>query len=781
MKPTRLFCLFLISSFGIHAAVSFAAEAADDSRDERGLGLFKDYVEPMFKKHCFECHSHASGKAKGGLVLDSRNGLLKGGELGAALVPGKPDESLMLKALSYTDSDLEMPPKEKLDSTLIAHVREWIALGAPDPRDGPEIGGKTVASGKGPRAEDLWSLKPLKRTPVPAVKQTAWPKGDVDRFLLAAMEAKGVTPSPDAPPHIILRRLHDVLTGLPPTPEETRSFLEAAAHDLHAAMEARIDALLQSRQFGERWARHWLDLARYADVDGGIMPKPLGQSWRYRAYVIDAFHRDKPWNDFVREQVAGDLLPPSESDLPAARRIATGFLSLAHVVGVDRGGDKINLDRMDEQMDVIGKTFLGIQFGCARCHDHKIDPIPTREYYALAGIFRSTTSLVGAGDAGMKKKKAGKPGAAENSEPAAESVESAAIAPVWFRLGPQEKFGVQDAKQIRDEPIHLRGEEEVLGEVVPRALPTLLRVSTVKPIAKQSSGRLELADWLLADENPLAPRVIVNRVWQHVFGSGLVRSTDNFGLSGEAPSHPELLDELARRFREEHRGSFKSLIRELVLSHAFRQASAKRTDAVAADPENRLLWRAHVRRRDAEALVDSIRFVSGSLDLEPAASTAPAFQSGNQASTADLEIPATTLNKRAIYWPVFRKDTPVMIDILSLFDFPDATLPRGAREAQQLPSQSLALMNSPIVLNAANQLQQRLPKSDERTRLEALYERVLARKPSDEEARAALGFVEDFEKQLAAAGAAKPENAHRVAWNRLSHTLLISGEFTVLE
>ncbi len=728
---------------------------------ERSLTIFHDYVDPLFSRHCYECHSHEAKNAKGGLVVDSLNPMLKGGDLGPALVPGNPEESLIFEALSYHDDDLQMPPDGKLGELEIGKVREWIALGAAHPRTGPAIEEEEYG---GPRAEDLWSLKPLGEF-VP----THSTENVVDAFLLESLEEAGLNFSPDAKPSEILRRLHYVLTGLPPTPEQTERFRSLAIQDLDEAIASTTDRLLASRHFGERWGRHWLDVARYADVSGATNPKPFPEAWRFREWAVHSFNSDKPWDQFVREQLAGDLLPAENPAAKTEQLIATGYLALPHVLAVDRDKERLKLDTIDEQLDVIGKTFLGIQIGCARCHDHKIDPFPTADYYAMAGIFRSTNTL---------KESASQ----ETLETAgAELKDSAESLPIWMRGGKGVTIhSTSDADEARDEPIHLRGEQDMLGEIIPRGFPTMLTATAHPEIPGGESGRIQLADWILAEDNSLAARVFVNRVWHHVFGQGIVRSTDNFGLTGDTPSHPELLDFLAVRFRDHHGHSFKSLIRELVTSRAFRQSSRALSAGLEIDPENRLLWRSNLRRSDAESLIDAIQWVSGTLDLKPATGTVPEFKRGNQASTSQLEIPTATLRKRALYWPVFRKDIPIMMDVLSIFDFPPATAPRGRRGATRVPSQSLALLNSPIVLDAARALQRSLPQADDEARLEDLYRRTLARKPSEFERNGALTFLRTFEKGLTKEEAAKPANVANVAWNRLCHTLLVSNEFITI-
>lgn len=738
--------------------------AADSAKLEQSLTIFHDYVEALLTKHCYKCHSHEAKKAKGGLVVDSLNPMLKGGDLGPALVPGDPEGSLIFEALTYHNDDLQMPPDGKLDEDLeIEKVRQWIALGAAHPRAGPELAEEEYS---GPRAEDLWSVQPLAAAEAPGEADNP-----IDAFLLEAIDEAGLEPSPDAEPHKILRRLHYVLTGLPPTPTETRRFEKLAADAFGAAIEQTADKLLDSPRFGERWGRHWLDVARYADVSGSTNPAPYPEAWRFRQWAIHSFNVDKPWDQFVREQLAGDLLPAKNPAKKTEQLIATGYLALPHVLAIDRDKERLKLDTIDEQLDVIGRTFLGIQIGCARCHDHKIDPFPTADYYALAGIFRSTDAIkaMGASQEGLV------PEGVELSD-ASEKL------PLWMRGGKGVKIhSTRDAAEPRDEPIHLRGEQDMLGEVIPRGFPNLVGSERVPDIPTNQSGRAQLAEWILADENVLASRVIVNRVWHHVFGQGIVRTTDNFGLTGDTPSHPDLLDFMAMRFREHHEHSFKSLIRELVTSRAFRQSSDARADGLEIDPENRLLWRMNLRRGDAESLIDSIQWLSGTLDPRPASGTVPTFQRGNQASTANLEIPRATLRKRAVYWPVFRKDVPVAMDVLSIFDFPPATTPRGRRAATRVPSQSLALLNSPLVLDAARALRNSLPEGDDdAARLEALYLKTLARKPAAAETEAALAFLDSFADGLTEQQAAKPENVRIVAWNRLCHTILVSNEFITI-
>ncbi len=751
--------------------VSPAIARGEDSAS-RGLGLFHDYIEPLLKQNCYECHSHEAKKAKGGLVVDSRDAMRKGGDIAPAVVPGDPESSLLIEAVLYQNDDLQMPPDYRLDSDDIAHLKEWIALGAPDPRDGPASVDLGKDKYQAPSKDDLWSVKPLLKSPPPDVDpEGRWVRADVDRFVLAELEKGGLKPSPDATPDRLIRRIHYVLTGLPPTREESLQF-EALARErgLEQAMSDRIDQLLGSFQFGERWGRHWLDLARYADVSGDERPKPLMEAWRYRNYIIDAFNTDKPYDRFVKEQLAGDLLDWSSEAERAENLIATGYLALPHALAETRDKEQLKMDTIDEQLDVIGKTFLGVQIGCARCHDHKIDPFPTRDYYSMAGIFRSTI-------AGPKQR-------GDNAYVPEEMVPQVeAEVASWLRGPDMNIHGAWESEEIRDEPIHIRGEVHVTGEVVPRGLPSLVSMNRLPNIPSNESGRLALADWILSEENPLSSRVIANRIWQHTFGRGIVRTSDNFGFTGDPPSHPELLDYVARQFRERHHYSFKSMIKELMLSRVWRQSSAIVESSAAVDPDSRLLWRWVPVRKDAEVVIDSVRYVASELNLEPADRTAFKFEAGNQTSTAGLEIPKETMRHRAIYWPIFRKDLPIAMDILPIFNFPMPTAPRGTRQVTRVPSQSLALLNNPVILDAARSLRGHLDRTfpSEPERLEAAYLSVLSRRPFEWERDRLLSFVDSFEQQTVSMEAAKPVNARAVAWNRLCHTLLVSNEFLVID
>ncbi|MGE3806457.1 MAG: DUF1549 domain-containing protein, partial [Gemmataceae bacterium] len=489
------------------------ARAADPSPAD--LEFFEKRIRPVLVEHCYQCHSTKAKRVRGGLLVDSRAGLLKGGDTGPALVPGKPNESLLLKAMRF--DEIQMPPRGKLPATVLVDFEKWIARGAADPRAG------SVAKARGIDLEDgrkFWAFQMPRRSTPPPVKDRDWPRSDVDRFILAPLEAQGLTPVGDASRAQFVRRLYFDLTGLPPTAAEVEAFTNDKGAD---AYEKLVDRLLASPRYGERWGRHWLDVARYADTVGGGGNYTHDTAWRYRDYVIRSFNNDKPFDRFVQEQVAGDLMEARDNAEKSEQMIATAFLVLGPKELAEYDKEKLRMDVVDEQIDTCGRSFLALTLGCSRCHDHKFDPVPITDYYALAGIFRSTVTI-------PPKNKGG---------PLSD----------WMRRplpdGSGEVMAVMDDKQPRNSRIHIRGDVHNLGAEVERGFISVALYGDRPEISKTESGRLELAQWLGSKANPLTARVMVNRVWQHLLGAGLVPSVDNFGIRGERPSHPELLDLLA--------------------------------------------------------------------------------------------------------------------------------------------------------------------------------------------------------------------------------------------
>jgi Protein of unknown function (DUF1553)/Protein of unknown function (DUF1549)/Planctomycete cytochrome C len=743
--------------------------------------FFEAKVRPVLATHCGKCHARTAEKLRGGLHVDSREGLRLGGDSGPAIVPGNPDESLLIRAIRYRDEELRMPPKTKLPDAVVADFEAWVKMGAPDPRTGP-----AAVAARPPvdlaLGREFWSFRPPRRSLPPPVKRADWPLGEIDRFLLAALEARGLTPVPDADRSRLLRRVTFDLNGLPPTPEEIDAFLADRSPD---AIAIAVDRLLASPRFGEHWGRHWLDVARFAESSGKTN-FAYPQAWRYRDWVIASFNADKPYDRFVREQIAGDLLPAEDDRRRADQLIATGFLALGSKAHDAENHGQFVLDVIDEQIEATTRAFLALTVACARCHDHKMDPISQRDYYALSGIFRSTRTCSGtlpgvfpnfnasplielpsgAGApsawlplppgqrAAMEERLAGLVRERDAIPPGEANRDrlrrtNSLLAMVRYRLavdrpdGPPRAFamGVRDRDQVVDSPLYVRGELDQPGEVVPRGLVRVLCDRPPDSIAA-GSGRRELADWLASPANPLTARVIVNRVWLHLFGRGLVPTPDNFGAAGRPPSHPELLDNLAVEFMAEE-WSIKRLIRRIVLSRAYRLDSAHDPRNFEADPDNALVWRMSQRRLEAEALRDAMLFISGRLALEPPVGSAVARTGEGLALFVRVAGLDASDTHRSVYLPVIRDQ---VLESLALFDFADPSLVTGERATTSGPAQALYFMNGSFVLRQAEGLAERLRavEGGDARRVERAYRLAFARPPTDEERDRALAFLRAF-------------------------------------
>ena len=485
--------------------------------------FFENQVRPVLVKHCLNCHGPK--KQSGGLRLDSRDAALRGGDRGPALVSSQPDKSLLIQAVSH-QGDLRMPPKTKLNDAEIGMLKKWILAGALWPKD---AGGATaIRTGViTPAERKFWSLQPVKAVAPPKVQDTAWPKNDIDRFILQRLEEKQLKPAPDADSRTLIRRVTFDLIGLPPTPEEVDAFLADKSPDAFAKV---VDRLLASKHYGERWGRHWLDVVRYADTAGETADYPVPHAYHYRNYVIDAFNADKPYDEFIREQLAGDILatkgPPEKY---AERVVGTGFIAISRRFGFDPE-NYFHLTIQDT-IDTVGQTFLGLSLGCSRCHDHKFDPVLRDDYYALYGIFDSTRYSI--------------PGSESNKKPA-DFVPLVPPEEVKRLKAEQEKtkgktlpfdiaYGAFEGKP-HNVRMHKRGEPRDLGEEVPRRFISILGGDALPKDA--GSGRLALAEWIARPKNPLTARVMVNRIWQHHFGTGLVATPNDFGTRGQRPTHP---------------------------------------------------------------------------------------------------------------------------------------------------------------------------------------------------------------------------------------------------
>lgn len=738
--------LHVILCFNAVGEDTVAPPSAEDVR------FFETRIRPVLVKQCFDCH--AGPNAEGGLRVDQRTSMRSGGDRGPAVVPKRPDASILLAAISHTDIDLKMPPKgPKLSAAVIADFRKWIHMGAPDPRD-DAVESPTASPFSNDAAKDHWAYLEPATSPPPSVNGNAWPRNDVDRFVLAKLIEQKLAPAADAAPRTLLRRLHFDLAGLPPSPEATERFLAAhQKHGMEAALAKEVDTLLESPQFGERWGRHWLDVARFGESSGGESNVSFPYAWRYRDYVIDAVNADVPYDVFLTEQIAGDLLPADNDAERARLLIATGFLA----VGIKNLGEnndrKFKADLVDEQIDSLTRAVMGSSVACARCHHHKFDPFSMEDYYGLAGIFASTNTFFGtftspANNRGghplalprvpgqqifhksMPEKKfetlkarqvalaavrteiqAAKTAAFSGKKPAKIFTLREVLSNLW-QLGPVEgKLETLDADgkalplamgvlddSIVDVPLLARGEIGREGNIVPRAFPRAILANDEFKLPANQSGRLELAKWLTSRRHPLTSRVIVNRIWKHLFGRGIVSTVDNFGTSGATPSHPELLDTLAVRFVDDG-WSVKRLIRSLVLSTTYRQSSMFDTVAFRADPDNALLWRMPKRRLEAEAIRDAMLSVSDELNVERPGGSHVAAMIGDRPISLiglDKKLPKDLdgMVHRSVYLPVIRDRLP---DVLDLFDFAEPGLVTGERETTNVPVQALYLLNSEFV------------------------------------------------------------------------------------
>jgi hypothetical protein len=897
------------------------------------VDFFEKRIRPVLIEQCYECHSEGK-KVKGGLIMDSREAMLIGGDSGPSLVPGNPDKSKIIEAIRYKNRDLQMPPKNQLTAGQIQDLEKWVAMGAPDPRDAKSAAAAAPAKPgiNFEQGRKFWSFAPLSAPALPDVKNTAWVQTPVDAFILDSLEKSGLSPAPPADKRTLIRRATFDLTGLPPAPKEIADFL---ADNSPEAFNRVIDRLLASPQYGERWGRHWLDVARYADSNGLDENVTLGHAWRYRDYVVRAFNEDKPYDQFLIEQLAGDLLPTQDTASRQDALTATAFLSLGAKVLAEPDVRKLEMDIIDDQLDTLGKAFMGMTIGCARCHDHKFDPFSQEDYYALAAIFRSTKSLADDRTGAIKywyehslatpadfeaKKKheadvkaqrakitkynsdtraalkadlqrqaanylaasvelpddpdfkeveavATKHGLrarylltcrqylaratekdffdkwhalakegdvagvrnhyaklftdAEEGLAAAKKKDPKATGPIDPELAaahdalndaggflvmpdkdadafdqsmlsevqqmqtdlmsmedktpdPPALMGVTDGAVARTLPVHIRGSYLTLGKEIERGFPTVMRVSFTKPVfPAKHSGRLELARWMASTEHPLTARVMVNRLWRWHFGRGIVGTTDNFGILGDKPSHPALLDWLARNFMENgwsvkdmHRVLMKSSVYQMASLHPTAGQPSSSPDPALVDPENKLLWRANLQRLEAEEIRDALLAASGSLDLKVGGKTVPLRNREFVFNHTSKDATTYESPRRALYLPIIRNN---LYDLLEQFDFPDPTMPTGSRNSTVVAPQALIMLNSPLATNSAGKLAAKLEEQEpaDAARVQRAYEILYARAATPPEEQRALAFV-------------KSKSGNRDAWTLLCHTLMAANEFMYL-
>ena len=946
--------------------------AADREPLPGELDFFESRIRPILVNHCYKCHSESSKQAKGGLRLDSRESVIKGGDSGTAVIPGHVNESLIIQAVAYDGGFYDMPPSGKLSEIQISDLKKWVQSGAADPRKSVGDTQMTGSKSSSTAAKNHWAFQKVKTPEIPKVIQNQWPVDAIDHFILAKLEEKQLKPAPVAQRQAWLRRVWFDLVGLPPTSDAIARFMNDKSSELQARTKV-VDELLAQPQFGERWGRHWLDVARFAESSGGGRTLLFKDAWRYRDYVINAFHTDMPYNQFLKEQIAGDVLPSKTESDKIRQLTATGFLVLGPTNYEEQDKYQLRMDIVDEQIDTIGRTTMGMTIGCARCHDHKFDPIPTRDYYAIAGIFRSTrtlqndtdnvahwidqplppdsitkqaianheksvnelqskiksirsqilkldsrtSQLASAGvinpdilpgividDAKAKPfgnwkssiyggnylgvgavydtKNQNRPATLtfdpdfpksglyevrlayvphsnratntairilhadgeelkhvnQQAKPPIEgrflslgtfrfeaggagfvmvsnegSNGTVSVDAVWFvppeetsishqniakndqgtallkelrsqlstlekqlvrlkKQAPERPFAmtVRDHENAQDSPIHIRGNSKTLGSKVPRgglSVVTEVPFETIKP--ETSSGRPGFAEWLTDNRHPLTARVMVNRVWLWTFGDGLVRTADNFGTTGQLPTHPELLDHLASRFME-NGWSVKHLIRDIVLSQTYAMSDDMSDDAELKDPENQLLSRFSRRRLDAESLRDAMLAAAGVIDQQVGG---PNIQGATSIDSNDNGAAAVEYGyqfkdfRRSAYTPAFRNKR---LELFEAVDFADINQAIGRREQSTVVTQALFLMNHPFVREMAHRTAKRLllsPFDDNRGRLDQITRWILSRPATEAEADILLPSLKS----------ASSQTDLEKAWTNIAHALFASVEF----
>ncbi|MEX2142944.1 MAG: PSD1 and planctomycete cytochrome C domain-containing protein [Pirellulales bacterium] len=717
--------------------VSPAAEAIDVKDPAE---FFEKSVRPLLATRCLECHGAKDPES--GLRLDARDNMFRGGDNGPVVVPGEPEKSPLITAIHYPEDGIQMPPEGKLSVQQIAVLTTWVKIGAPWPESTAPIRAALPEQTFEIKPEDraFWSFQPVAAAPVPVVRNDLWPKRDTDRFILARLEAASLAPSTPADRRTLIRRATFDLTGLPPTPEELAAFL---ADDSPDAFTKVVERLLESPHYGERWARHWLDIARYGeDQAHTFQSRKYPQGFRYRDWLIQSFNRDLPYDDFIKQQIAADLLL---DDNRLERLPALGFFALGPVYY----GDRQKLDQYDDRIDTLTRGFLGLTVACARCHDHKYDPISTADYYSLVGVIASTEYV---------EEPLVSP---EEVEAADKSLSEAE------KKNKVKKYPFIHALKEGDKPVtmrvHIRGSAENLGQEAPRHFLSILSPAEPPPF-QLGSGRLELAEAIASRNNPLTARVMVNRIWKHHFGEGLVRTASNFGNLGERPTHPELLDYLAARFMASG-WSIKELHREMMLSAAYQQSSGYDAAKTVVDPENRLVWRMNRRRLEVEAWRDAMLAAAGTLDRTI----------GGPSS----ELSDASYRRRTMYGVVSRHR---LDDLLRLFDFPDPNLTSDKRPETTVPQQQLFVLNSEFMINNAKALAAQLAAAgdDDSARIRAAFLRLYCREPTEREVQLALAYL--------AAGEVRAENGsdaesseELTRWDRYAQVLLGANEFMYVD
>lgn len=790
--------------FGIMVSCLAGGDIIHGADSPAGLEFFTREVEPILKMHCYKCHGN--GQNKGGLTFYSREQLLRGGDSGPIVDLNEPTKGLMLDALNYVS--YEMPPDGKLPQAQIEVIAKWLTLGAPMPQrtDVKEIheGSPQVNA----QTKNHWSFRPLQRPEVPPVTDPGWGTNPIDAFVYSRLQAAGLKPNPPASRATLVRRLYYNLLGLPPTSEQVASFVNDDSPD---AYESLVNKLLESPHYGEHWARYWLDLVRYAESNSFERDNPKPFVWRYRDYVIRSFNDDKPYDQFVLEQLAGDELPEVTKD----SLIATGFYRLGPWDDEPADPKLALYDDLDDIITTASQGFLGLTLNCARCHDHKLDPLSQADYYGFLAFFRNVRRYGVRSDESVRERSVRSIATPEEKERFQQEIskyeahlqelrqqldaveermrkhllagekddfqnDSVRLRIIRKYVGEhisQAEFDTYERtrgkweQQRRNPPrsaeqalcvtedgsdaprtyLLIRGNPGAEGEVVEPAFPAVLSPPQPRidvPASRESSGRrLALARWIASPDNPLTARVMANRLWQWHFGRGIVRSPNDFGLKGDAPTHPELLDWLAAEFI--HRGwSLKEMHKLILLSNTWRMASSREERALAQDPLNELFWRYDVRRLRAEEIRDSILAVNGSLKLDrmygpsiypliPQEVLAGQSMPGHNWHTSRPE----DRTRRSIYIHIKRS---LPVPLLAAFDVAEADFTCPARFATTQPTQALGMLNSEFLNEQARLFAEHLGKSagnDLPSLVRAALERTLQRPPRDEEVARGLSLI----------------------------------------
>jgi hypothetical protein len=788
-QSMRLCCGIILLSLVAYSSVAQSAETPAD--------FFELKIRPVLAKSCFGCHSNR--KAEGGLRVDSRGHLVIGGDRGPVIVPGKPESSRLIAAIERTDDDLRMPPNVPLPDAVVADFKRWIRDGAIWPESKPTS-----------TNEPHWAFEPLRKTDPPPIVEN-WSAHPIDSFIARSWKQHGLTTVAQAEPRVLMRRVYYDLIGLPPTPQQIRDFETATPTDPDMAFNQLVDRLLDSPRYGERWGRHWMDVVRYADTAGDNADYPIPEAYLYRDYIIDAFNSDMPYDQFLREQIAGDLIAQRQPDTRYADRIAaTGFLALGRRFGT--GPYELWHLTMEDVIDTVGRSTMGLTLKCARCHDHKFDPISTEDYYGLYGIFDSTqfpwagseefvskklprqhfVSLIADKQAAprlaafqnqlktladqistFEKKVAG---SAADTHPDLRK-ELAALREEHFQLQRSSlppdvpgAYAVRDRK-ARDVTVQISGDPANVGTVVHRTGLSFAGGQSLQ-IPDDQSGRLQLAQWMTRPDHPLTARVIVNRIWQQHFGRGIVETPSNFGTSGSAPSHPQLLDHLAWKFVESG-WSIKTMHRYILTSKTWQLSSVSDARNAEIDTGNRFYWRQNRRRLEAEAIRDGVLLVSGRLHLDrPGRQPFPAMKDWGWTQHSQFKDRYVS-NHRSVYLMTQRLQRH---PFLALFDGPDTNTTTGRRTISTVAPQALYLMNSPEMERSADALAERLTKATDSTedRMQLAYRLCYARRATNVEVQRGMSFIEEYSRRSAVASLPEPE---RAAWTGYCRILLASGEF----